>query len=350
MAHISNKDHAGITIRCGHHRTDGFCSERGSVSIEAALILPLVTGLFFVFMSMIQAMCFKAAVSNAALTVAQKISADSVIFYKSGFADLKENVRNKALAALPDDGVAGEISYSLGSVAFSKLESAAWSAVVAPILENEIEKEITKTGLSMDLLNVSLAGSVFYEEGNAFELRVRCSTGYLFPMILRKGKGVETVCCVKGNGWLYGGTTRYTVNDINVWELSNLKRGKVIEEVFGSNLPEFFPVIDLFDSRSGTATVFVSIDITAPYYEKESSLRKTVFSYASKLKNFDGGECDGIRIEPGEVKYRKILLILPDNAADGKYANVLLDLSVECTMKYNVSVESTFYQHSGVYE
>ena len=91
-------------------------------------------------------------------------------------------------------------------------------------------------------------------------------------VFLREPQGIETVCRVSGNGWLYGGTTRYTVGDINVWELSNLKRGKVIEEVFGSNLPEFFPAVDLYDERSKTVTAFVSIDVTSPHYRSEANL------------------------------------------------------------------------------
>ena len=331
-------------------RIDLVQDKRAGVSIEAALILPLVTGLFFVFMCVMQALCFRAAVSNAALTVSEKISADSVIFCKSGFNNLKENVRTKALSMLPDDGVAGEIASKLGDAAFSKIESAAWSAVITPVLEAEIKKEIEKSGFDMDVYSVSLAGSSFYEDGNGFELRARCGTHYIFPFFFGNRRGIETVCRVRGNGWLYGGTTRYTVGDINVWELSNLKRGKVIEEVFGSNLPEFFPAVDLYDERSKTVTAFVSIDVTSPHYRSEANLRKAVFSHASKLSGFNGGECDGVTIKAGDVRYRKILLILPDNAADPEYANLLLNLSIDCGLRYGVSVESTFYQHSSVYE
>ncbi|MBP1587349.1 MAG: hypothetical protein ILO53_02980 [Clostridia bacterium] len=329
---------------------DGIRNKRGSISIEAALTLPLVAGTFFLFICVIQSLCLHAAVSNASLTVSEKIAADSVIFYKSGFNNLKDGVKKAALSLLPDDGVSGAISQSLGDVAFGKLESAAWSAVLTPILEREIKKEIEMTGIKMELRGVSLAGSSFYENGNEFELRVRCGADYILPMFFTRGKGIETTCCVKGNGWLYGGTTRYTVADINVWELSNLKRGKVIEEVFGSNLPEFFPVVDLYDSKSKTVTVFVSIDVTAPYYSNESNLRRALFSHCGKLKDFEGGEAEGVKIDAKDIKHRKILLVLPDNASDIAYANTLLNLSIDCGLKYNVTVEAVFYQHSYVHE
>ena len=322
----------------------------GSISIEGAITSVFFSFTVFFLIGMLQYFCLYYMTANAAIAASEKLACDSCIFYKSGLESLKESVRRKAMDCLPEDGLSGKIANELASVALSKIESGAWTAVMEGVLADELEKERVKSGLPFKAEVVSMAGSEFYERGNEFTVRVYTKSDYIFPVIFGRGNGVRAFFCLKGNGWLYGGCSRYTIDEINVWELPPLKRGRVLEEIYGSNLPSFFPVIDIIDRKTGVVTMLYSIDGTAPTYNSERELLRKVLKMAEKLAAFEEGECDGVVVKKKEVKSRKMILILPDNLNGVENAEKLLRISNECMVKCGITVEVSFYQHSYEYE
>ena len=322
----------------------------GSISIEGAITSVFFSFTVFFLIGMLQYFCLYYMTANAAIAASEKLACDSCIFYKSGLESLKESVRRKAMECLPEDGLSGKIANELASVAFSKIESGAWTAVMEGVLSEELEKERVKSGLPFKAEVVSMAGSEFYERGNEFTVRVYTKSDYIFPVIFGRGNGVRAFFCLKGNGWLYGGCSRYTIDEINVWELPSLKRGRVLEEIYGSNLPSFFPVIDIIDRNTGVVAMLYSIDGTAPTYNSERELLRKVLKMAEKLAAFEEGECDGVVVKKKEVKSRKMILILPDNLNGVENAEKLLRISNECMVKCGITVEVSFYQHSYEYE
>ena len=322
----------------------------GSISIEGAITSVFFSFTVFFLIGMLQYFCLYYMTANAAIAASEKLACDSCIFYKSGLESLKESVRRKAMDCLPEDGLSGKIANELASVAFSKIESGAWTAVMEGVLAEELEKERVKSGLPFKAEVVSMAGSEFYERGNEFTVRVYTKSDYIFPVIFGRGNGVRAFFCLKGNGWLYGGCSRYTIDEINVWELPPLKRGRVLEEIYGSNLPSFFPVIDIIDRKTGVVTMLYSIDGTAPTYNSERELLRKVLKMAEKLAAFEEGECDGVVVKKKEVKSRKMILILPDNLNGVENAEKLLRISNECMVKCGITVEVSCYQHSYEYE
>ena len=333
-----------------HIKKEGVRSSGGSISIEGAITSAFFSFTVFFLIGMIQYFCLYYMTANAVLTASEKLACDSCIFYKSGLESLKENVRRKAMDCLPEDGMSGKIANELALVALSKIESGAWTAVMQGVLAEELEKERVKSGLPFKAEIVSLAGSEFYENGNEFTVKVYTRIDYVFPVIFGKGAGVRAFFCLKGNGWLYGGCSRYTVDEINVWELPSLKRGRVLEEIYGSNLPSFFPVIDIIDRKTGVATMLYSVDATAPSYASERELLRKVLNMAEKLAAFEEGECDGVTVTKKEIKSKKMILILPDNLSGLENAEKLLRISNECMVRCGITVEVSFYQHSYQYE
>ena len=291
----------------------------GSISIEGAITSVFFSFTVFFLIGMLQYFCLYYMTANAAIAASEKLACDSCIFYKSGLESLKESVRRKAMDCLPEDGLSGKIANELASVAFSKIESGAWTAVMEGVLAEELEKERVKSGLPFKAEVVSMAGSEFYERGNEFTVRVYTKSDYIFPVIFGRGNGVRAFFCLKGNGWLYGGCSRYTIDEIN-------------------------------DRKTGVVTMLYSIDGTAPTYNSERELLRKVLKMAEKLAAFEEGECDGVVVKKKEVKSRKMILILPDNLNGVENAEKLLRISNECMVKCGITVEVSFYQHSYEYE
>ncbi|MBQ7444546.1 MAG: pilus assembly protein [Clostridia bacterium] len=329
--------------------TDRNIGESGSVSLEAAIAVPMFFFFMFGIISLLHYSALYFITANAALNASEKLSSDACIFYESGLDNLKDDVRRKAVSLLPTDGASGDIVSYLAGTAFEKLESGAVEAVMFEVFKHELKNELESSGIPIDAEVVMLLGSSFFENGNEFRLCVRTKSNYLIPNIFTGRKGVTVDYIVEGNAWLYGGCPRYKAEDINVWDLEPLERGRVLEEVFGSNLPEMFPVIDIFDRKTGEAAMIVSCDVTAPTYRSFEKVKAVITKAASKLSSFGGGESGGVTVRENEIRSKRLIVIFPDNVAD-EYIGKVLELNLLCVSEYKINLEVIFYQHSEAYE
>ena len=322
----------------------------GSISIEAAVGVLLISLIIFFSAGFLQYIYVYEVLENAVLKAAEDFSAYSCVFYKSGLDSLSDKVKAKVLEAVSGEGDASKFVSSIAGTAFDKLESGAFTGVLYAMIEANIDAAQESSTLKfIKIESVSLLGSEFFETGTGFTICASAKSDYIFPNFDFAGKGIDARVCIKGNGWLYGGCTRYTAEEINVWELDNFKRGVVLEEIFDSNLPLKFPTIDIFDEKTGTATMLVSIDITSPSYQKSGALKRKILEYAGKLYAFNGGECDGVSVDKNEIKERQLLVIYPENEKSADIINEMLEAANNCATKYNIKVKAKDYQISHKY-
>lgn len=326
-----------------------FNCRRGSLSLEAAIIIPVFCAFVLFLVSILQYYALYVVTANACISSAEKLSGDVSIFYNLGLDSLDARVRTKAVELLPEDGISGQIAAVLAGKAIDSVESAAFEAVMKTAVENELQKEIERSGIPIEAHVISLIGSSFLENGGEMKLCVRTGSDYLFPNFVTGNKGVKVDYSLSFDGWLYGGCPRYKVSDINVWELHNFERGRVLEELYGGNLPDKFPVIDIFDKKTGECFMIVSVDTTAPTYRSYENLRKLVSENADRLSSFKGGDCDGVKITEAQIRSKKIILVIPDNEALTRMKDIV-NTVISCSMSYNVNIEVSIYQHSYAYE
>lgn len=321
----------------------------GSLSLEAAIVIPLFCFLIFGLVSILQHFALYFVTANACVSGAEKLSADACIFYEMGLDSLDDTVRAKILNVLPDTGMQGSISSALAGKALDKIESTVFEAVMKEVIHDELNKELRKAALPFDAEVVTLLGSEIFEKGNSYKLCVRTRSNYLFPNVFTGEKGVTVDYVLEGNAWICGGINGFDYSGANVWAMSVFKRGKAIEKEFGSNLPEMFPVIDRFDSVTGECVMIVSIDYTAPTYSNREEVRKRILSCVNDLVNFRGGECEDVLIKQEQILKKKLLVVLPDNEPD-EMLGIISRLGWNVLRTYNVNVVARFYQHSYVYE
>ena len=99
----------------------------------------------------------------------------------------------------------------------------------------------------------------------------------------------------------------------DIWGLDNFSRGEGFRNVFGSNLPKTYPVIDNYEN--GNATSFKSIDLTAPYYQSKSKIAKSIKKDVDELSAFKGGEktIDGKRYKVDNISGKILKVVIPAN-------------------------------------
>jgi hypothetical protein len=95
----------------------------------------------------------------------------------------------------------------------------------------------------------------------------------------------------------------------SVWALQPLKRGVVIEDQLGHNLPRNFPVIDRFDN--GLASSIKSIDLGAKTYQDAATLNRTLRSYVNDVAGFNGRNWAGVNIPGSSITGRELILATP---------------------------------------
>jgi hypothetical protein len=103
----------------------------------------------------------------------------------------------------------------------------------------------------------------------------------------------------------------------SIWLLDNFGRGKKIREIYGSNLPFNYPVIASFNN--GSAVSMTSIDLTAPSYMKMDNVLAVIKGKLVDLSEFKGYNSktgDYPDISADDIKFRKLLLIIPENCPE----------------------------------
>ncbi len=145
---------------------------------------------------------------------------------------------------------------------------------------------------------------------------------------------------------LWNGDEKALASDQCVWELPPAERGRKIEEIFGGNLPEFFPVIDYFDYVSGEADCIISIDTSLEVYETGTEISNVINEKAERLSNFTSGISGGVEIRPNEIITKKLVIVIPENELSDKQDDNL-ESAVFNAAARGIDVEVKRFQYAG---
>lgn len=330
----------------GKKRNARIIDDKASLSIEAALCLSMFVVLVYSLVVIIQFIFVRSIAKNAAINSAEKISKYSCIFFKSGLADVSENIKGKALKAIGTDNSALRLIRGLADKGIDAVESAAWEGVCRSIMEEEIENELGKTsGNIFDVKLKNLLGSSFFLQGSEFTICATVESDLLVPWIFG-GKSIVTTAGASADAWLYGAFSGYDVSDINVWELNQMKRGTVLNSIFGGNLPQMFPTIDIFDSKGKSVTAIISIDTTKKTYKDPATLTNQLIKEAKRLKAFTDGTCDGVTVTENDYTQKELLVIFPENLQTEEQIMATYEAMLEC-INLGILIRFESYQRSG---
>ena len=108
----------------------------------------------------------------------------------------------------------------------------------------------------------------------------------------------------------------------SIWLLSNFDRGDAFRELYGANLPKTFPVIDAVNG--GEITSIRSIDLTSPYYQDLSNVRKKLKEDIDSLGRFEpqSAVIDGKTYSVDHIDSRHLKVVIPENSGEAAKAYV----------------------------
>lgn len=345
---------------------------RGALTVEAAIVLPVILCAFFSVVFLIKAVYTYELIQHALSETASEIASAGYIYHISGVRDLHDTVRNSindrsdlfreqadsifdAYNSLKGTG-SGESSSigdnfneifdhtkSILSDPLDELKSIACfiaddafddakTQLFIPVVKLYMKKylitdSIQDAGERLTALDIvggfdglDFSESSFLSDTDetidiVVKYRVR------LPVPVKFAKDLEFVQRAKVKAWMGGdenngvldGQTDSKSDDI--WSLSNFQRGLKIRRKFGANLPDNFPVIARYEN--GRAVMIKSMDLTAESYQIPKNAEKTLKGYVNELIKYKGQNKpwgrDGIVIRSGDIVRKELLLVIPEN-------------------------------------
>lgn len=271
---------------------------KGTVTIEGALTLPLFTALLLSVALFLRAVYIYEVVQDAMSKTVAEISVCEYILDKN---EPKTDEFFTSILHLAEKPV---INLVAREIFVANIHKRAGSPI------EKIIKDMT---------------FVYREDKGVFSLGVN----YEIPV----GIFPKLKICQRAMGrvWRDGGDDTAATEDI--WSLDNLSRGKRIRDLFGANLPFNFPVIASFYGSSGKAVMIKSMDTTAPSYENTQNMVKKIQTYINQMDDYDGQNIpwgsEGIVINSHEIISKQLLLVIPENEIgaekEGAFTNLIRD-------------------------
>lgn len=345
-------------------------SRKGSLSLEAVLVLPVILLLLISFLGMQSAITAEIKLKGALDRTAAELALLSPLAQAIGPILAESDERSvdgdegsrvddassvDGVQSEPADGttliddleqVVGEIipGFSLEELARDFLLDATSTAVLGQILQQRIEYwlletgtgQSTDSGLAASQWEKHLVNRRIYLDWRVAQRQLWLCLSYRLSTPLgwtdRQIRSIvplwfDDLDVIKAsNGELADGA---------VWLLDNFSRGQIIRREMGGDLPYDFPVIARF--AGGEAIMIKSLDLTAPGYQQMGALLDQTGSYLDALAGFAGATYERadkvVVVEPDEIASRRLILVVPGNASQSWLSDAWSELNRQAFSK-----------------
>jgi hypothetical protein len=161
------------------------------------------------------------------------------------------------------------------------------------------------------------------------------------PFVVETPQSSTSVSLVYGNGSGSVDVAATNSGTSSVWDLSPFARGTAIEQQLGQNLPQNFPVIDIFDN--GMATSIKSLNVGANSYQSTSTLSNTITGYINSVAGYNGTGPQGwagVVIDSSQITGRSLDLVIPNagSAAQQQAINQAVQYGLSKGVQVNVII------------
>ena len=312
-------------------------SEKGSISIEAAVLMPVFLAVLLIFISVVQIISAEQILCSSVVKTADKMCKWAPVYKNLITDDIQEEFINKVSGEFKDE-LQGEVGeFLMGILQLRKVSEYSFDYIYGfasqTLCEKYIREDIfVKNGIvNMKDLNL-YKSDFFYKDSNDISIKAFCNVKTHLPFEVKISSAID--CVAWGKGVMPHVSAENSSDDKStaesIWEKDNLYRGKVIRQMYGGNLPAGFPAIDIFEN--GMATMIKSMNHTAESYEKTSVFEYKIKSMIDELHAFRGADFGGINITQKDMLQKRLVLVMPENEF-----SILQTNAMESLMRYAAS-------------
>lgn len=349
-------------------------SKKGSVTVEAAIALPVFLCVVFSIVMLARVVYVHGIIQHALSETVDEMASAGYIYHISGIRDIHDTARDglqeragifkeqldsvfDTLGSLggstaaeegadgsPPAGPGGSANPSeelkniaayLAEGEFGDIKTELFVPAVKLYMKKYLKPGSGDADAALRALHISggfegldFSSSAFFEDRNEnIDITVRYTID--LPVPIKVIPRLELVQRAVAKAWLGGDEASGVLDDVNtsedIWALDNFKRGTKFRTMFGANLPSNFPVISAFES--GKAVMIKSMDLTAASYRNPGTVMETIDSYVKGLSSYRGQDVPWgskeIVIKEAEIRQRELLLVIPENELSAEVEQLL---------------------------
>lgn len=287
--------------------------EYGSITLESAVVMSVLTALLLFFISLFQISAAKNILEMSVLRTADEMARWAPIYRNESVKDLSNDLLSEiggdTADALSEIPLVGNI-INLRTIAEYTMDTV-YGIAAQTLCSYYIENDSLIENGFVNIEDINLFKSSFYHsDTNQFQIVGECSVKTYIHTQINLSYSVD--CAAWGDGRMPTVWIEDEAQDNgSIWSEDNFTRGKILRQMFGANLPDNFPVIAAYEN--GTAVMIKSLNHTSKSYKDASVFEKTIKEMIDSLAAFNGAEYAGIVIKAEDIQSRRLILIMPEN-------------------------------------
>lgn len=286
--------------------------KKGSVTLEAALCVPVMMAVFLLLYGLLEMFLLYNCISKAVYDTADIAASYGMLYHKNGIDKLEKHLQDK---------LSQYVDFSLF---FTYGDDLLYQKMAENIFVHYLEQDPVYQRFFQGRVRYDFSGSRFYNGNSEVVLNGHFLCDYTIPFMDSLFKGFALSKTVLFDTFTEGVTPDFSTEapeTESIWSLSNFERGKLFQEKYGRNLPQFFPIIDYY--QHGTAGIIRSINHTLKTYQDDKMLEQVLDQLSKELLGFQGASYGGVTVKGERISKREILLIFPeDDFTSGQQAVV----------------------------
>lgn len=312
---VHNSDDKGLISK--------FHNIRGSITVEAAIILPIFIAVIMTFVFVIKVYYTHEIMQQAITGACEEMSLYSLLYYETNADEVISSLENfsksqKISEAFGDSWITSVVE-QLGKDATNYVRA---QTVLVPVSKalvkknlevsyfDNVDERLRGLNLKEGFDGLDFTSSRMMADGKSIEIIV--SYEMSFPFLTQILPAIRITQMASSCIWAgeNGVNEAEDKEAMGIWDMTNLNRGKEIRKLQGANLPFNFPTIAIF--KNGTATSIKSLNIDEEYYKNSINLKKKILQYIDNLDEFNGWESTAITIESWQINKKELRLIIPE--------------------------------------
>ena len=340
-----------------HNKHKKLFDTRGSITMEAAIILPVFFCVVVAIAFLLRAVQVQERIQHAISQAALEIAGASYIYGISGALDIQRDAESLAMRGMDNvkdtivksaqfdnwlpgnisgeaeiqfDNASGFMIDSVNGALFSKYaEFVTKKYLGAAAAADGVSADAASRGAQSDVvggLNIrgggdglDFAGSTYLTNGRE-DVTICVNYEFTIPIPIKPLSRLKISQEAHARAWLFGAGSNAIPEDPyedeeDIWALSNFERGLKIRAIFHANLPDRFPTIASFSG--GVATAIHSLDTTAESYRTPFGIGRQIDGYIREIRDYNGRERpygrDGITVPSEAIMAKRLVLVIPRN-------------------------------------
>ena len=299
-----------------------FCnlkSKDGSMTVEAAVLLPFIFSVIICLSSFIKVAYTHMVVQHAIVSTANEMAMYGYLYHLSGIEEKNNQLSEKV------ESILGGIMTDT----YEGLKSKTLAPALKLIVENKLKTSSATCAERLKSLGISeglnFDDSRLFENQKDIHIVVKYKIKISAPINIIPE--INITQSAEARAWLGGepnpGFEKAESSSESVWDMDNFKRGDFIQKALGRNLPKSFPVV--CKNINGKIVKISSINCSDKYYSNPEHLKKQIIYYINEIYEFKGAEYGKIKIGPYEIKEKELLIVVPEVKLNQEIQSVLND-------------------------